>query len=261
MKRGNGNSRSCTPALFSYSYLHWSHAFWTFLQRVTSHVQDQYLGPAQLCACGSLRNLSMAEKELASLLKQIHQTFTNRDYQQSLALLTRAKLSLLSLNALVPVPGVSEAGLLLARETFELGALASIRRQDYDSFTRYFEQLQPFYDLPPSRLSGQHSNQSKVVGLHLLLLLSQGDYAAFHTVLESLEVAAAAAAGDGKKAPKGGKAVEDDPYIQYPVKLEQDLMEGAYDKVWAATKGERVPSEEYGVFSEVGTCTSEASPC
>ncbi len=30
-------------------------------------------------------------------------------------------------------------------------------------------------------------------------------------------------------------------------------MEGSYDRVWRATKREGVPSEEYGVFSEVST--------
>jgi 26S proteasome regulatory subunit N12 len=195
--------------------------------------------------------MSSAEKELSALLKQIHQTLTSRNYEDALSLLSRAKLSLLSLNALVPAATAPQSALLLARETFELGALVSIRQKDYDSFTRYYQQLQPFYDLPPSHLSPQNSNQSKITGLHLLLLLSQGDYAGFHTVLESLELAAVAAAVDGKKGPKGGKAVEEDAFIQYPVRLEQDLMEGAYDKVWVATRGEKVPSEEYGVFSEV----------
>ncbi|KAI9850634.1 MAG: regulatory particle non-ATPase [Thelocarpon superellum] len=260
--RGNGIRRASARS----TYLRWYRRIvWTFLRRVSATLQYRsFIYTRQLDPSPShtLRQLTMAEKELSATLRQIHQTLTTRDYQQSLSLLTRAKLLLLALNALVPSPALPESSLLLARETFELGALVSIRRQDYDSFTRYFEQLQPFYDLPPSELSPQNSKQSKIVGLHLLLLLSQGDYAGFHTVLESLEVAAAAA-GDGRKGPKGGKAVEDDPYIQYPVKLEQDLMEGAYDKVWGATKSERVPSEEYGVFSEVliGTIRSEIATC
>lgn len=75
--------------------------------------------------------------------------------------------------------------------------------------------------------------------MYLLLLLSVGDYGGFHTVLEGLEVS-------------GGKGhMEKDEFIQYPVRLEQALMEGSYDKVWGETKGERVPSEEFAVFSEV----------
>ena len=79
-----------------------------------------------------------------------------------------------------------------------------------------------------------------MTGLYLLLLLTKGDYAGFHTVLEGLEIEVAG---------KGG--LEGDEYIQYPVKLERWLMEGSYDRVWAATKREGAPSEEYGVFSEV----------
>ena len=242
---GSSRARGCSSA-----YLAWYGILRTCVDHLFAQLKQLYVRDPP-CACSTLfQHLTMAEKEVSSTLKQIHQTLHSRDYQQSLSLLTRAKLALLSLNGLVPSPNTPQSTLLLARETFELGALVSIRRQDYESFTRYFEQLQPFYDLSPSQLSPHNSNQSKITGLHLLLLLSQGDYAGFHTVLESLEVAAAAS-GDGKKAPKGGKAVEDDVYIQYPVKLEQDLMEGAYDKVWGATKSERVPSEEYGVFSEV----------
>jgi len=131
--------------------------------------------------------------------------------------------------------------LLLARETLEVGALISIRLRDPASFTRYFQQLQPFYSLPESVLPAEGGNASKITGLYLLLLLSDGDYAGFHTLLETLEVAAAQA---------GGK-LEEDVFIQYPIRLEQALMEGAYDKVWGETKSERVPTEEYGMFSEV----------
>ena len=56
-----------------------------------------------------------------------------------------------------------------------------------------------------------------------------------------------------------------DAFIQYPVQLERWLMEGSYDRVWGATKREGVPSDEYGVFSEVssvlGYFLSRASAC
>lgn len=58
-------------------------------------------------------------------------------------------------------------------------------------------------------------------------------------LLESLEIVGGQA--------KGG----DDEFIQYPVRLEQALMEGSYDRVWGETKGNRVPGEEFAVFSEV----------
>ncbi|KAI9825309.1 MAG: hypothetical protein M1819_000555 [Sarea resinae] len=196
---------------------------------------------------------TMAEKELSSLLKQLHQSLASHTYTSTSSLLSRAKLALLSLNALIPSPTTSKHTLLLARETLELGALISIRLQDPSSFTRYVQQLQPFYEQPASSLPREGSQQSKVTGLYLLLLLSQGDYAGFHTVLESLEV------GEGRE----GGEVEGDAFIQYPVKLERWLMEGSYDRVWNATKSEQAPSEEYDVFSDVlvGTIRAEIASC
>src|SRR2546421_11914169 len=134
----------------------------------------------------------MAEKELHTLLAQLHQTLTTHNYSQAVPLLSKAKLALLQLNALIPSPELSQPLLLSARETLELGALISIRLRDADSFTRYVNQLQPFYDLPESVLPDTKSQRAKITGLYLLLLLSQGDYAGFHTQLESLEISAAA---------------------------------------------------------------------
>lgn len=185
--------------------------------------------------------VTMAEKELHSALQQLHQTLQSRNYQQATTLLSKAKMALLQLNALIPQEKTPKKQLQAARETLELGAIISIRLKDTVSFTRYFQQLQPFYALPASSLPKDGSQASKVTGLYLLLLLSEGDYAGFHTLLETLEVAAA----------QEGKGLEDDQFIQYPIRLEQALMEGSYDRVWGETKSERVPSDEFGMFSDV----------
>lgn len=177
----------------------------------------------------------MAEHEVKQLISQLEGLKAN-NLTQAPQLLSRAKIALLKLNALVPSEDTSSSHLLLAIHVLELGALISIKLKDTDAFTRYFQQLQPFYSLPTER---KHGNQSKVTGLYLLLMLSQGDYAGFHVVLEGLETSS------------GKDHIERDQFIQYPVRLEQALMEGSYDKVWGETKGERVPSEEFGVFSEV----------
>lgn len=172
--------------------------------------------------------------------------------EKTTALLSTAKRSLLTLNALLPTPQTPPHLLYLARELLETGALLSISLHQTDAFTRYYQQLLPFYELPPSAFSKkqqqQHhhdeddehdkSQRSKITGLYLLLLLTQGDYAGFHTVLEGLAVEM-----------EGG--IGEDKYVQYPIKLERWLMEGSYDRVWAATKKEGVPSQEFAVFSEV----------
>lgn len=185
----------------------------------------------------------MAENELRDLLKQLHHTLQSHNYQQATSLLSRAKVALLKLNALIPTENTPRHYLQAARETLELGAIISIRLKDPVSFTRYFQQLQPFYALPREVLPKDGSQMSKITGLYLLLLLSDGDYAGFHTLLETLEMQARQAGS--------GKELEDDVFIQYPIRLEQALMEGSYDRVWGETKSERVPSEEFGMFSEV----------
>ncbi|KAL8912244.1 MAG: hypothetical protein Q9171_002699 [Xanthocarpia ochracea] len=198
----------------------------------------------------------MSTSKLSDILSQL-QSSSSPPPQKITSLLSSAKRELLNLNALLPTPTTPSPILLLARQTLETGALLSIRLQQPDAFTRYYQQLLPFYELPDSSYqtsnNGLRGQQSKITGLYLLLLLTKGDYAGFHTVLEGLE------AGQ----PAEGKGLERDEFISYPVKLERWLMEGSYDRVWGATKREGVPSEEYGVFSEVliGTIRDEIASC
>lgn len=198
----------------------------------------------------------MSTSNLSNILSQL-QSSSSSSPQKITSLLSSAKRELLTLNALIPTPTTPTHILLLARQTLETGALLSIRLQQPDAFTRYYQQLLPFYEIPDSSYQSDNSKdsssqRSKVTGLYLLLLLTKGDYAAFHTVLEGLEVEQA-----GK-----GQGLEGDEFISYPVKLERWLMEGSYDRVWGATKREGVPSEEFGVFSEVrGTPTSRGPRC
>ena len=186
-------------------------------------------------------HINMSESDLKKTIQQLH-SLSESNLSNASSLLSRAKISLLKLHALVPNTNTSHQHLALAREVLEIGAFVSIRQRDPESFTRYFQQLQPFYSLPHERWGShdKHGNQSKITGLYLLLLLSQGDYAAFHTVIEGLEMAFG-----------GRKRLDEDAFIQYPMRLEQALMEGSYDRVWGETKGERVPSPEFAVFSEV----------
>lgn len=192
----------------------------------------------------------MAPDELQALVRELHGSLEKEQLDQSLTLLSRAKRALLQLNALIPTPSTPPHLFSLAREVLELGAITSIRRGDAPSFTRYYQQLQPFYDIErhviatqgnTSHINIQTSQRSKITGLYLLLLLSMGNNTDFHTVLEGLV----------EEASIQGRNVEDDPYIKYPVELERSLMEGSYDKVWRETKLENVPSPDFGLFSDV----------
>jgi 26S proteasome regulatory subunit N12 len=178
-------------------------------------------------------------------LDQVHQTLQqslrHHDPSQAQSHLHQAKLALLKNNALIPSSQTPTKTLITARSILENGALLSIRAKDPQSFVRYYSQLQPFYDYPDLQQSPS-SNRSKITGLYLLLLLSQGDYAGFHTLLERLIVA---------ESTDSGTPVEEDPFIRYPIELERSLMEGSYDQVWLKTKGRDMPGEEFALFSDV----------
>ncbi|PBP26057.1 26S proteasome regulatory subunit rpn12 [Diplocarpon rosae] len=198
----------------------------------------------------------MAERELQDVLRKLK---ASRTYNDQAPLLSSAKLLLLKLKALTPLPTTSSSVLILARDVLETGALLCIRAKDPVVFTRYVHLLTPFYELPADRLAPSNE-KNKITGLYLLLLLTQGNYADFHTELEGLELRG----GLG-----GGVDCEHDKYLGYPIKLERWLQEGSFDLVWKAMASREVPSEEYGVFSEIltnhirteiATCSETAYP-
>lgn len=184
----------------------------------------------------------MADRQLAQILAQVKAS--RAPYADQVKLLSKAKLALLKLGALTPsldpASAVSPQVLALARETYEQGALCSIRAHDADAFTRYVQQLAPFYALPAAVLPPNVAERNKVTGLYLLLLLTEGRYGEFHSELESIST-------------REGAGSEEDRFLGYPIRLERWLMEGSYDRVWRAMKQGEEPCEEYAVFSEILT--------
>lgn len=71
-----------------------------------------------------------------------------------------------------------------------------------------------------------------MIGLNLLRLLAQSRIADFHTMLESLD-----------------ESETQNAFVQHAVQLEQHLMEGAYNRVWAARQ--QVPTEEFAYFTDI----------
>ncbi|KAI2602666.1 SAC3/GANP/Nin1/mts3/eIF-3 p25 family-domain-containing protein [Hypoxylon sp. NC1633] len=187
----------------------------------------------------------MADRTLQQILNQLRSN-PGLPYQEASSLLSKAKITLLQLKAATPgTPGTSPQHLSLAQDIYEQGALFSIRARNPDAFSRYVSQLQPFYEQPSASVpNSAPDDRNKVTGLYLLLLLTQGRYAEFHSELETL----------GTRAKESGAGeIEGDRFLGYPIKLERWLMEGSYDRVWRAMKNREVPSEEYGVFSEILT--------
>lgn len=82
-----------------------------------------------------------------------------------------------------------------------------------------------FKDIPPSPL------QYQILGLNLLRLLALNRIAEFHTELELIPL-----------------DKHDNIYIKHPIQLEQYIMEGAYNKVFSASKD--LPAPSYAFFIE-----------
>ncbi|RVX74778.1 hypothetical protein B0A52_01055 [Exophiala mesophila] len=190
---------------------------------------------------------------LDAILNSLQQSLNHGDSSHAQSQLQKAKLALLQQNALIPSSQTPIQTLATARSVLEAGALLSIRSKDPESFVRYYSQLQPFYDFPGLQQSPPR-DRSKITGLYLLLLLSQSDYAGFHTLLESLIVA---------EGSSGSSSVEEDQFIKYPIELERSLMEGSYDQVWRKTNGRDVPGEEFALFSTIliNTIRLEIASC
>lgn len=111
-----------------------------------------------------------------------------------------------------------------SREAHELAALMSIRKKDIGAFERQVKQLKVFYrDFPKLPES---TNESKIWGLYLLLLLSYDRIAEFHCELELIPHTAS---------------------LQRPIELERYLMEGNYAKITQAVQA-LSKEEGYSLF-------------
>ncbi|KJE95469.1 hypothetical protein CAOG_005917 [Capsaspora owczarzaki ATCC 30864] len=158
-------------------------------------------------------------------------TATKPNHQLCGDLLIQLKIALTELSFL-PTAGVQSAEeLLLAREVLEIGALHSIAVGDFAAFDRYAVQLRTYYfdyaaAIPTS------SQRSLLLGLHLLRLLSQQQIGDFHVALERLN----------------SVTLTSDPFVRFPIALEQHIMEGLDHQVFAAVQN--VPHPSYVPFME-----------
>ena len=120
---------------------------------------------------------------------------------------------------------------------YELGVLLSIQLRDLKAFQRNIAQLRPYYAdyaslLPPS------PRQADLTGLHLLYLLSQNLLADFHSELELLHYHSTHAA-------PSSPPILSSPQVQYPIQLEQYLMEGCYHKLFSKQSPPPLPHAQF----------------
>jgi len=239
-------------------------------------------------------------KELQKSVEEFRTEFNKERYnlQKCNTLLSKLKLLLVKFQLFPPFTAPKETvkqHLLLARETYELAALLSIRAGDDDgAFERTVSQLKTYYRDYASLLP-ESERKWPIIGLSLMHLLANNRIAEFHTELElipihewnphptlsgrgSFSMSNNISASPNPKpvgkpilvqplpahsAPTQPSSFSNHPniYITFPVSLEQRLMEGSYNKILTAKNA--VPLAEYNFFLSklVDTVRNKISDC
>ena len=127
--------------------------------------------------------------------------------------------------------GADVIELSIARETYELAALAAVAQRDGAAFNRAIAALSVYYHdfatvLPPSPL------QPRITGLALLKLLSDDNTAAFAAAVELIDDA----------------TVKNSAEVQFVLDVAAAVTEGRYVSVLTARQ--RLPASEYAFFLE-----------
>ncbi|EPY50285.1 19S proteasome regulatory subunit Rpn12 [Schizosaccharomyces cryophilus OY26] len=170
--------------------------------------------------------------------------YDKKDWQSCKKELVNLKLELAKENLFLPTSNREKS--IFARNVFEYGVLVSIQTSDIEAFARYASQVVPFYHdsaLAPSPRMGM------VTALNLLYLLSDNRIAEFHTALESVPEKS---------------LFEKDPHVVWVMSLEQNVMEGAFDKVASMIQSCAFPEFSYFmkivmtmVRNEIATCAEK----
>lgn len=183
---------------------------------------------------------------LEDLTKQLKSAFDSKQYAQAEEFLTPIKILLIQNELLIPnFQKINNShyveDLVISRSILEIGALSSINLHDFDQFENYLQQLKVFYfNTVQNEQLSKSVNKSKLISLYLLLLLSKGDVVKFHTELEFLS--------------NHLKILEGDLYLSYPIKIENWLLEGYYDKAWELISNknseEKIKLKEFNIFND-----------
>jgi 26S proteasome regulatory subunit N12 len=120
------------------------------------------------------------------------------------------------------------------QQVLEMGAFWSIHSKNQTSFERYCSLLFPIYFDSKNSPSNVPNNAPMytVLGLHLLNLLVSNRVADFYVALERINAAPGVDASN--------------VFIQFPIQLQQCLVEGTFHRVVMARQ--QVPSPEYAWF-------------
>ncbi|GMM38639.1 proteasome regulatory particle lid subunit [Saccharomycopsis crataegensis] len=198
--------------------------------------------------------------------QQLKDAFAKQDFQTCVKLLSLIKVQLAQHNLLVPILNnkINQGDLLISRSLLEIGALAAINVSNLKLFEKLIIELKPFYNLKTEFfLNNKSALENKLEALYLLLLLTKGEISQFHIELLSLS---SSINGFNSNTVDDMSQIENDKYLNYPIKIERWLMEGSYDKVWDLINNTGSTSADFKEFlsfnnSLTNTLRNEISKC
>jgi len=123
----------------------------------------------------------------------------------------------------------ADSAAVIHKDYFEINALYNVARGDMQAFEEAISDVHAFYQCQQQ----ESTNKYLMLGLHLMYLIAANKLSDFHMLLEQIDQS----------------VQKKNPYISMPVKLEQYLMEGAYNKVVLNEKS--IPSPYYLPFVKI----------
>lgn len=191
----------------------------------------------------------MADQKVQELLADVKKNYSasNPDLTQIKKTLSQIKI-LLTQFQLIPPFKADEATvkkhLLLARETLELATYVSVSAGDEEAFERHVNQVKPYYQ-DYSAILPASERQWPITGLYLLFLLARNRIADFHSEMELIPT-------DRR---------ENCMFIKCCVSLESWLMEGGYNKVFAAKNDMPLPLYDHFMTKLLTTVREKIADC
>lgn len=191
----------------------------------------------------------MAEASVRTLLDELKKMYNgpSPDLKKCTKTISKIKILMTQFQLIppfsLPEPTVKKQ-LLLARETLELATYVSVSNSDETAFERHINQVKTYYHdysdiLPPSE------RRSPITGLYLLFLLGQNRIADFHSEVELINPSER----------------ESNVYISFPIHLESAIMEGGYNKVFAAQSQLPFPLYKFFMNTLLATVREKIADC
>jgi len=199
---------------------------------------------------------------MSSKISQLYKELCNewkksapKDFEKMKRLIEQLKEEFLMANtAFMPVKSEEknqQENIVIQRDVLETSALLAVEMKDIPALERAIAEVKHYYnEIAGMRKEFDESPQKyMMLGLNLMNLLAQNKLADFHMELELL--------------PK--QLLTQNIYISHPVKLEQYLMEGTYNKIFLSKAN--VPAPAYVFFMDalldtvrnaIGECVEKA---